>query len=51
MFHSVLFDWAGNEIIDGRLGTRASHGCIRLRFEDSKWLYETVPIGTTVFIQ
>ena len=51
MLHSVLFDWAGNEIIDGRTGVRISHGCIRLRHEDSKWLYESIPIGTTVFIR
>lgn len=51
MFHSVLFDWAGGEIIDGRLGMRISHGCVRLRFEDSKWLYESIPIGTAVFVR
>ena len=51
MFHSVLFDWGGSEIIDGRMGMRASHGCVRLRFEDSKWLYETIPIGTTVYVR
>ena len=41
----------GGEIIDGRLGMRISHGCVRLRFEDSRWLYESIPIGTTVFIR
>lgn len=51
MFHSVLFDWAGNEIIDGRMGMRISHGCVRLTHGDSKWLYESIPIGTTVFIR
>ena len=51
MFHSVLFDWGGSEIIDGRMGMRASHGCVRLRFEDSRWLYESIPVGTAVFIR
>jgi hypothetical protein len=51
MLHSVLFDWAGSEIIDGRMGMRISHGCIRLRHADSKWLYETIPVGTAVFIR
>lgn len=51
MFHSVLFDWAGSEVIDGRMGMRISHGCIRLCHEDSRFLYENIPIGTTVFIR
>ena len=51
MFHSVLFDWGGNEIIDGRLEMRISHGCVRLRHEDSKWLYGSIPIGTAVYIR
>lgn len=51
MFHSVLFDWAGNEVIDGRMEMRISHGCVRLSHEDSRWLYESIPIGTAVFIR
>ena len=51
MLHSVLFDWSGNEVIDGRLGMRISHGCVRLRVQDVKWLYDTIPIGTTVFVR
>lgn len=51
MLHSVLFNWGGNDIIDGRMGMRISHGCVRLRHEDSQRLYEEIPIGTTVFIR
>ena len=51
MFHSVLFDWAGNEIIDGRMEMRISHGCVRLSHEDSRWIYKSIPIGTAVFIR
>ena len=51
MLHSVLFDWAGSEIIDGRMEMRISHGCVRLRHEDSKWLYGSIPIGTAVYIR
>lgn len=32
------------------LGQQASQGCIRLAMGDAKWLYDTVPIGTTVVI-
>jgi len=51
MLHSVLFSWGGEDIIDGRMDMRISHGCVRLRYEDSRWLYEAIPIGTTVFIR
>lgn len=32
------------------LGQQASQGCIRLAMGDAKWLYDTVPIGTTVVV-
>ena len=51
MYHSVLYDWGGERLIDERLGERVSHGCIRLSPEDSRWLYHTVPVGSTVFIR
>ena len=51
MFHSVLFNWAGSEVIDGRMEMRISHGCVRISPEDSRWLYESIPIGTAVFIR
>ncbi len=51
MYHSVLYDWSGENLIDARLGERISHGCIRLSPEDSRWLYEKIPIGTAVFIR
>ena len=33
-----------------RLGTTASHGCIRLTVADSKWIYDHCPSGTKVVI-
>ena len=30
------------------LGTRASHGCVRLRWEDARWIATHCPDGTTV---
>lgn len=54
LFHSVLY----NEI-DGKptsssvrnLGSRASHGCIRLSVEDAKWIYDNCKRGTTVIVR
>lgn len=51
MLHSVLYDWAGESVTDGRLGERISHGCIRLDPRDSEHLYRTIPIGTAVYIR
>lgn len=30
------------------VGLRVSHGCVRLRSNDIKWLFENVPVGTRV---
>lgn len=51
LFHSVLY--AKNSmttITDGRLGIRASHGCIRLDINNAKYIYENIPQGTKVII-
>ncbi len=49
LFHSVPFD--NNEKIipeeAQKLGEKASHGCIRLSIEDSKWLYNNIPEWNT----
>ena len=50
LYHSILLAENG-EILDGRLGERISHGCIRHSLEDSRWLYETIPDGTSVLIR
>jgi lipoprotein-anchoring transpeptidase ErfK/SrfK len=34
----------------GSIGYSVSHGCIRMRISDAEWLFEKVPVGTTVFI-
>ena len=33
------------------IGSRASHGCIRMRVSDVKDLYPRVPVGATVLIR
>ena len=51
LYHSVLLTPEGNDLSDGRLGERISHGCIRHSVEDSRYLYRTVPDGTAVLIR
>jgi lipoprotein-anchoring transpeptidase ErfK/SrfK len=34
----------------GSIGYSVSHGCIRMYIPDAEWLFNTVDIGTTVFI-
>lgn len=53
MFHSILFDQSGQYIKSGQyeLGSKASHGCIRLSEKDSGWLYSHIPVKTTVWIR
>ena len=48
-FHSVLYNpGSTTEIQDGRLGIAASHGCVRLAIENSKWIYDNADAGTRV---
>ena len=41
--HGTAEEWS--------IGTRASHGCIRMRVRDVKQLYRRVPLGTPVLIR
>lgn len=55
LFHSVYYNRPyDNRSLDvgayNRLGTIASHGCVRLRAGDSKWIYDNCKVGTKVTI-
>ncbi|GFZ29550.1 hypothetical protein CSC2_00760 [Clostridium zeae] len=52
LFHSLPVDSNGHIIEDeaAKLGTPASHGCIRLIPNDAFWFYENIPTGTNVEI-
>ncbi|MCB2295082.1 L,D-transpeptidase family protein [Clostridium algoriphilum] len=49
LFHTVLLD-NNNNIQDGRLGSPLSHGCLRLAIDDAKYIYTTIPFGTSISI-
>ncbi len=53
LFHSVPMDKNGNIIKEeaDKLGTPASHGCIRLSLDDAKWFYTNIPSNTKLIIQ
>ena len=52
LFHSVPYFEKDKSTLEyeeyNKLGTTASAGCIRLRVEDVKWIYDNCPVGTTV---
>ena len=54
-FHSVLYDAPDTSTLRYgsvyALGQKASHGCVRLRVEDAKWIYENCDDGTIVVVQ
>ncbi|WP_300903042.1 L,D-transpeptidase [uncultured Clostridium sp.] len=50
LFHSVPYNKDQSEVVDNTLGTPASHGCIRLKTEDAKWIYDNIEFGTKVII-
>lgn len=52
LFHSVAMD-QNQKVIpeeEAKLGTPASHGCIRLPIEDAKWIHDNIPEKTKVVI-
>ncbi len=53
-FHSVIYHSVSNTDMKtssySKLGSRASHGCIRLTVEDAKWIFDNVGAGTVVSI-
>ena len=55
LFHSVFYNTL-NDPSDlsvrsyNKLGTTASHGCVRLTVADAKWIYDNCAVGTTVKI-
>lgn len=50
LFHSIPLAPDQSAPTDPRIGGRISNGCIRLRTEDARWLYQTIPLGTAVVI-
>lgn len=49
LMHSVILNSKG-QVIDGTLGRKKSHGCVRLSLKDSEWIYTNIPTGTTILI-
>ena len=52
LFHSVIYyrDSGPYSIYDGTMGKWVSHGCVRLDIQNAKYIYDTVPSGTTIVI-
>lgn len=54
LFHSVMYSRTKNTTLDvkeyNKLGTTASHGCVRLRAGDAKWIYDNCKLKTKVVI-
>lgn len=54
MFHSLLYSRPSEAYINQEsvenLGYAVSHGCIRMRWEDAKFIAENCPVGTKVKI-
>lgn len=50
LMHSVVCYSGTKKASDGRLGAAVSHGCVRMKIGNAKWIYDHVPRGTTVFI-
>lgn len=49
LFHSVAMDKDKN-VIDDVLGEKRSSGCVRMSIGNSRWFFEKIPQGTSIFI-
>ena len=49
-FHSLLYasNYTPNRVTDGRLGMYISHGCIRMKIQYAKWIFNNCGKGTAV---
>lgn len=50
LFHSVLYSPSTDQVTDGRLGMKLSHGCVRLSLTNAKWIYDNIPQSTKVVV-
>lgn len=52
LFHSLPYesDSEPRVLTEDRLGEPLSHGCVRMRLEDAKWMYDRLPLRTRVVI-
>ncbi len=54
LFHSVWYYSQSPATLSyqqfNNLGTRCSHGCVRLCTRDAKWIYDNCSLGTTVVV-
>jgi len=52
LFHTVPMDQEKQIIVEeaDKLGTPASHGCVRLEVKNAKWIYDNIPQGVPVYI-
>ncbi len=55
LFHSVFYNSYNNNMTlsvsaYNKLGTQCSHGCVRLKAGDAKWIYDNCALGTKVTI-
>ena len=50
-FHSILYKpWSKSAVRSGALGKNKSHGCIRLKLKNAKWIYKNCKSGTRIVI-
>lgn len=54
LFHSILYNERNIRTLIpssyNDLGKRVSHGCVRLRVADAKWIFDNCPTGTKIII-
>lgn len=50
LIHSGTYRQGTRTLLDGRIGVKISHGCVRLDIDHAKWIYDTIPTRTQIYI-
>ncbi len=48
-FHTIVLNYGGSAAYGNQIGHPVSHGCIRCRVADAKYIYNNMPRGTRVY--
>ena len=53
-FHSEIYDSSDHpgpsSLVDGSMGVSISHGCMRVKLANAKWIFDNIPLKTRVKI-
>ena len=50
LFHSIIYRPNSFNVLDGTMNGHVSQGCIRMNIWEAQWIYDNIPLRTSVYI-